>query len=39
VRVRASVPAQQPGPIELKGRGVVEAYIVPRRHGNVTSDG
>jgi class 3 adenylate cyclase len=38
-RVRGSVDAQPRGPIELKGRGSVEAYLVARRHGSVTPDG
>jgi adenylate cyclase len=37
-RVRAIVDAQPRGPIELKGRGTVEAFVVERRHGSVTLD-
>jgi adenylate cyclase len=38
-RVRGSVDARPRGPIELKGRGTVEAFVAQRRHGSVTLDG
>ena len=39
-RVRGTVVARPRGPIELKGRGTVETFVIERRtevrHGNVT---
>jgi class 3 adenylate cyclase len=37
-RVRDTVEARPLGPIELKGRGTVNAFVVERRHGSVTLD-